>query len=51
MAIEKKNYLSQENIIYLDPMINNVELKAVEGNIDQKIFSNHYYQLKKFLKK
>ena len=33
----KKNYLSQENIIYLDPMINNVELKAVEGNIDQKI--------------
>ena len=51
MAIEKKNYLSQENIIYLDPMINNVELKAVEGNIDQKNFSNHYYQLKKFLKK
>lgn len=50
IAVEKKNYLSQENIIYLDPMINNVELKAVEGNINQNKFNNHYYQLKKFLK-
>ena len=48
IAFEKKNYLSQENIIYLDPMIDNVELKAVEGDINQSNFNNHYHQLKKF---
>ena len=51
IAFEKKNYLSQENIIYLDPMIDNVELKAVEGDINQSNFNNHDHQLKKFLKK
>lgn len=50
MAIENKNSLSEDKIVFLDFMVNNEENKAISGNLPKIDFDNHYYDLVKFLK-
>lgn len=50
LSIENKKKITQENIAYLDPMIDNVEMKAIRGEINKENIQKHYLQLIRFLK-
>lgn len=51
MTLEEIGRSSEENITFLDFIINNVENKALRGNLPIQDYKNHYIELIKFLKK
>jgi hypothetical protein len=51
MAMEDKNSLSEEKIVFLDFMVNNGEQVAIRGNLPKDDYKSHYKSLIKILKK
>ena len=51
LAINEKDNLSEDKIIFLDFMVNNVENKALRGELSSKNYNEHYKNLVSFLSK